>query len=75
MGVQANEVAAVNRLTVSVKIRFTNSIDEKQSYDKSFSAYEDFDSAQSLDSVEDQLTSQIVEKLIEDIFNNAVANW
>ena len=42
MAVQANEVAATNRLTITVKIRFTNNVDEKQSYDKSFSAYEDF---------------------------------
>jgi hypothetical protein len=75
MAVQANEVAATNRLTITVKIRFTNNVDEKQSYDKSFSAYEDFPSEQTLDAVQDQLVGTIVEKLIEDIFNNAVANW
>jgi hypothetical protein len=75
MGVQANEVAATNRLTITVKIRFTNNVDEKQSYDKSFSAYEEFPSSEQLDAVQDQLVSAIVEKLIEDIFNNAVANW
>jgi hypothetical protein len=75
MAVQANEVAATNRLTITVKIRFTNNVDEKQSYDKSFSAYEDFPSSQTLDAVQDQLASTIIEKLIEDIFNNAVANW
>jgi hypothetical protein len=75
MAVQANEVAATNRLTITVKIRFTNNVDEKQSYDKSFSAYEDFPSSQTLDAVQDQLVSTIIEKLIEDIFNNAVANW
>jgi hypothetical protein len=75
MGVQANEVASTNRLTVTVKIRFINNLDEKQSYDKSFSAYEDFASEKTLDEVQDQLVSTIVDKLIEDIFNNAVANW
>ena len=75
MGVQANEVASTNRLTVTVKIRFINNIDEKQNYDKSFSAYEDFASERTLDEVQDQLVGTIVEKLIEDIFNGAVANW
>jgi hypothetical protein len=75
MAVQANEVASTNRLTVTVKIRFTNNIDTKQSYDKSFSQYEDFDSTKSLDSVQEGLVTLIIEKLIEDIFNNAVANW
>ncbi|MDR2449592.1 MAG: LPS assembly lipoprotein LptE [Prevotellaceae bacterium] len=75
MAVQANEVAATNRLTITVKIRFTNNVDEKQSYDKSFSAYEDFASERTLDEVQGELVDTIVEKLIEDIFNNAVANW
>jgi hypothetical protein len=75
MAVQANEIASTNRLTVTVKIRYINNIDTKQSYDKSFSQYEDFDSSQTLDSAQEQLVTQIIEKLIEDIFNNAVANW
>ena len=75
MGVTANEVASINRLNVTVKIRFTNNKDEKQSYDKSFSSYADFDSSKPLDSVQAELVDEIVKKLIEDIFNNAVANW
>jgi len=75
MGVTANEVAATNRLNITVKIRFTNNKDEKQSYDKSFTQYADFDSAIPLDSKQAELVDEIVEKLIEDIFNNAVANW
>ncbi|MCL2097316.1 MAG: LPS assembly lipoprotein LptE [Bacteroidales bacterium] len=75
MGVTADEVASVNRLNVTVKIRFTNNKDEQQSYDKSFSQYADFDSARTLDSVQAELVDEIIEKLIEDIFNNAVANW
>ena len=75
MGVTANEVASMNRLNITVKIRFTNNKDEKQSYDKSFSHYADFDSAIPLDAVQAGLVDEIMEKLIEDIFNNAVANW
>jgi hypothetical protein len=75
IGVQANEVAATNRLSITVKIRFTNHTDEKQSYDKSFSAYEDFPSSQTLDAVQSQLAEEIIKKLVEDIFNTAVANW
>ncbi|MDR0295744.1 MAG: LPS assembly lipoprotein LptE [Prevotellaceae bacterium] len=75
MGVTADEVASMNRLNITVKIRFTNNKDEKQSYDKSFSHYADFPSHESLDSKQAQLVDLIVEKLIEDIFNNAVANW
>lgn len=75
MGVTANEIAATNRLNITVKIRFTNNKDEKQSYDKSFSHYADFDSAKTLDSVQAQLVDEIIEKIIDNIFNDAVANW
>ncbi len=75
IAVTSSEVAATNRLNITVKIRFTNNKDEKQSYNKSFSNYADYPSSQTLDAVQDQLIDEIVKKLIEDIFNAAVANW
>ena len=71
--VTANEQAAQNRLTVSVKVQFTNKKYPEDDVDKSFSAYEDFDATQSLDAVEAGLCDTIVEKLVEDIFT--VAQW
>lgn len=74
--VTANEEAAQNRLTVNVKISFTNrKYPEDDFPDKSFSAYADFDAMTSLDAVEAELCEQIVEQLCEDIFNATVARW
>lgn len=73
--VQANELAALNTLKITVKVRFTNAIDEKQSYDQSFSAEADFSATQSLDAVQDRLVVEIVDILVENVFNAAVANW
>ena len=73
--ITAGEVAAQNRLTVSVKIEFTNRKYPEDDVSQSFSAYEDYDSAQSLDAVEATLCETIVEKLVEDIFNATVAQW
>ena len=75
ISVTADEIAAQNRLTITVKVRCVNAIDEKQSFDKSFSAYDDFDSSRSLDSVQDELIQEILKTLIENIFNEAAANW
>lgn len=74
-GVSANEEAAMNRLTVSVKVKFTNRKYPEDDFDKSFSAYADFDSSQLLDSVQDALCEEIVTKLVEDIFTASVAQW
>lgn len=74
--VTANEQAAQNRLTVTVKVTFINrKYPEDDFQDKSFSAYADFDAMQSLDAVESTLCDEIVEKLCEDIFNATVAQW
>lgn len=73
--VTANEVAAQNRLTVSVKVTFTNRKYPEDDFEKSFSAYADYDSTQSLDAVEASLCEEIIEKIVEDVFNASVANW
>ena len=74
--VTADEVAAQNRLTITVKINFQNrKYPEDDFENKSFSAYEDYDSTLSLDAVESSLCEQIITKLIDDIFNATVAQW
>lgn len=73
--VTANETAAQSRLTVNVKITFTNRKHPEDDLEQSFSAYADFDATMSLDSVEASLCQEIVEKLVEDIFNATVAQW
>ncbi len=74
--ITANEQAAQNRLTVTVKISFTNrKYPEDDFPDKSFSAYADFDAMQPLDAVEASLCEDIIEQLCDDMFNATVANW
>ncbi|MCG6187962.1 LptE family protein [Maribellus maritimus] len=75
MSIQKDDLAAQNRLTITVKVKYTNGADPDLSFEKSFSAYEDFDSTRSLSDIEDDLVPTIVEKLLEDIFNATVANW
>jgi len=73
--IQGNEIAAQNRLTIGVKVKFVNAIDPKQSFDKTFSQYAVFSSSQNFTQVEQALVQEIVEKLIDDIFNAAASNW
>ncbi len=75
VAIQGDDRAAMNRLTISVNVTFQNRLDEAMNYQTTFSKYEEYGSDQSLGSVEDQLTQQIVEYLVEDIYNKAVVNW
>ena len=69
------QTAAMNRLTVTVNVRFSNRLDESKDFESSFSRYEDYPSDQDLNSVQESLTAIIVDQLVEDIFNKALVNW
>ena len=73
--VQADAYAAVTRLTVKVRVRYTNRNNPDQDFEQTFSAYRDFDSSQSLDSVQDELLREIDKELCELIYNATVGNW
>jgi len=73
--ITGNETAALNRLTITVKIKFVNTIEPDKNFETSFSRYEDYSSNQDLSSVQDGLIETINEMLVDDIFNKAVVNW
>lgn len=74
--ITAGDQAAQNRLTVSVKVSFVNRKHPEDDFtNKSFSAYSDFDATNSLDAVESTLVAEIIEKIVDDIFNATVAQW
>ena len=73
--ITSQETAARNRLTISVRVRYTNVAEPELDYDTSFSRYEDYDASQKLTDVENELIELIVEYLIEDIFNRAFVSW
>ena len=69
------QTAAMNRLTITVRVRFTNNIDDSKDFEQTFSRYEDYPSDQELTSVQTTLSATIVDQLVEDIFNKALVNW
>ena len=75
VAITSGQTAAMNRLTITVKVRFSNRIDETKDFEQSFSRYEDYPSDQDLNAVQESLTATIVEQLVEDIFNKALVNW
>jgi hypothetical protein len=73
--VAADAQAAMNRFTITVKVKFTNTVDPLLSFNQSFSRYQDYDSNLDLSRVEKDLSDKIVEMIVEDIFNQAFVNW
>jgi hypothetical protein len=74
--IQGNNRAGLNRLTITVQVKYTNTIQPKDSFEQSFSVSKEFSSAsQSIQSQEPILIKEITRQLTEDIFNRAFANW
>ena len=76
IAIQGNQTAGLNRLTITVFVRYTNHLDNKLSFEQSFSRYLDFSTKnQSFEQQELTLIGNINTMLAEDIFNRAFANW
>lgn len=74
--VSSDDYALQNRLTITVRVRFTNAINEADSFsNKTFSAFADYDSTRLLTEVEGELIPEIVDQIVTDIFQAAAGNW
>ena len=75
VAIQGDDQAALNRLTITLDVKYTNIIEEDMSFESSFSRYADYSSDQNLSDVQELLIDEINEMLVEDVFNKAVINW
>lgn len=75
VAIQANETAALNRLTIAVTVHYTNKLEAKSGVDISASRFADFPSSQDLSTVEAQLVEDIGKQLAQDIFDRTLGNW
>lgn len=73
--VKADAYAAQTRLTIKVKVKFVNKKQSSQNFEQEFSAYRDFDATMLLTDVQDDLCNEMIDELVEAIFNATVANW
>ena len=67
--------ASKTRLTITVRVKYTDSKNDANDIDQSFSAYRDFDASQMLTDVQEQLCQEIAKELVELIFNATLGNW
>lgn len=68
-------IAGASRLTITVSVKYVNNLKEgkKDSFDESFTKYQDFSG--DINTQEQTLIAAINKQLTEDIFNKAFANW
>ncbi len=69
------EVAALNKLTITVKVKYTNTKEPDKSFEKSFSKFANYNANNDIFAVEEQLWEEINEQLINAIYNDSLGNW
>ena len=73
--VSAQGSSAQVELSMSVNVRFTNNVNHNEDFEKQFTASQSYDSNLSLNSVQEELVTQMVKDITDQIFNATVANW
>ena len=75
VAIQGDQTAALNRLTLSVNVRFINRFEPDKEFEQKFSQFIDYPSEQDLNTIQGELILTLTEMLATDIFNKAVINW
>ncbi len=73
--VSSEGYSAQTELSMTVNVRFTNNTDHNQDFERSFSAAASYETTQSLNAVQEELVTQMVKEITDQIFNATVANW
>lgn len=75
MAVAADSYAAETKLTISIRVRFTNTKIPEDSFEKTYTAYQTFDANKLLTDVQEELCNTMITEISENIFNETVAKW
>ncbi len=75
VAIQSGDQAALNRLTITVFVKYSNRFEKNKDFEQSFTRFNDFSADKSLSSVENSLMDDINRQICEDIFNRAFNNW
>ena len=73
--VSADSYASATKLTITVTVRFTNNVAPEESFEKTYTAYQTFDSSQMLVDVQDELCNTMITEIADQIYNDTVAKW
>ena len=73
--VSAEGYSAQTELSMTVNVRFTNNVNHAEDFERQFTATSTYETTQSLNSVQDELVTQMCKEICDQIFNATVANW
>ena len=73
--ISADGYSSMMQLKMTVKVKYENAKNPAEDFERQFSATREFDATQQLNDVQEELVTQMVDDIVEQIFNATVANW
>jgi len=73
--VSSEGYSSQTELSMTVNVRFTNNVNHSEDFERQFTATSTYENTQSLNSVQEELVTQMVKEITDQIFNATVANW
>ena len=73
--ISSDGYSSMMQLKMTVKVRFENTKNPQEDFERQFSANREFDTSQQLNDVQEELVAQMIDDIVEQIFNATVANW
>ena len=74
-GVGSDGYSTMAELKMTVNVRFVNNTNHAEDFEQQFSASREYNSTQQLSAVQEELVNQMIDEIVEQIFNATVANW
>lgn len=75
LAISADSYSAETKLTMIIKVRFTNNVNPEESFERTYTQSQNFDSSQLLTDVQDELCATMIKDIAENIYNDTVAKW
>lgn len=74
-GISSDGYSSQVQLKMTVNVRFVNNKKHTDDFERQFSATAEYDASQQLTAVQEELVTQMVKDITDQIFNATVANW
>ena len=73
--ISSDEFTSINRLTIAIKVKYTNTLEKDKSFEKTFSRFVDYDSQQNFTDIEAELVEDVNSQLTQEIFDASLGAW
>ena len=76
MAMQEDALSAMTRFTITVRVSYTNMVEEKKSFSgRTFTSSQEFDSNNLFSDIQEGLANELIDDLVKQIFNATVEDW